>query len=404
MKQTWRWFGPEDSVSINDMRQAGVQGVVSSLHHIPTGDLWSVNEIEERQQCIATATNGGHSGLTWEVVESLPVSEHIKRQSGPWREHIAHYQQSLRHLAHCGVQVVCYNFMPVLDWTRTNLSYELPDGARCMRYDVVDFAAFDIHVLQRALAASDYPEEIVSHAADRFSRMDSAAADALAQNVVCGLPGAAQGYSLDQLREQLALYDGISADRLRRNQQEFLELVIPVAEAAGVRLCCHPDDPPFSLLGLPRVMSTEEDYRLLINAVDSPANGITLCTGSLGVRADNDLPGMVGRLGNRIHFVHLRNIQRESAGYRLSFHESAHLEGATDMVAVIAALLAEEQRRKDAGRADSAIPFRPDHGLEILTDLEQETQPGYPAIGRLRGLAELRGIITALTHSRTVHA
>lgn len=398
VKQTWRWFGPQDSVSINDMLQAGVQGVVTALHHIPTGDVWSVEQIKQRQAEIGRTGSGGESGLTWDVVESLPVSEDIKRQSGDWQTHIDHYKQSMRNLAACGIEVICYNFMPVLDWTRTDLSYELANGAKCMRYDLVDFAAFDIHILRRDRATDDYTDIIVDEAAIRYNAMDDVRRDALAANVVCGLPGAAQGYTLEKLKEQLALYDDISADKLRQHHVEFISEVVGTAEELSIRLCCHPDDPPFPLLGLPRVMSTEEDYRYLTTQVDSPANGITLCSGSLGVRADNDLPGMINRLGNKIHFVHLRNVQRESTGDKISFHEAAHLEGATDMVKVIGAILDEESRRSSSGRADISIAFRPDHGQEILSDLQISGQPGYPAVGRLKGLAELRGIIAALSH------
>jgi len=399
MKQTWRWFGPKDRVSVNDMLQAGVQGVVSALHHIPDGALWSVDEIQKRQAEIGRNGKGEASGLKWDVVESLPVSEDIKRQSGDWLTHVENYKQGILNLAQCGINVICYNFMPVLDWTRTDLAYELGNGARCMRYDVIDFAAFDIHILERAGAAQDFSPDIVTEAAKRFAAMDNSRREALAANVVCGLPGATQGYTLKMLKVQLAKYKAISEDVLRKHLMQFLGEVVPVAESVGVRLCCHPDDPPFPLLGLPRVISTEEDYRYLTNTIDSPSNGITLCSGSLGVRADNDLPGMVERLGDKIHFVHLRNVQRESTGPKITFHEAAHLDGATDMVALIRALLVEEQRRKAAGRADTSIPFRPDHGQEILSDIDTPGQPGYPAVGRLKGLAELRGIVTALSHA-----
>ena len=399
MKQTWRWFGPKDSVSVSHMLQAGVQGVVSALHHIPDDSVWSVAEIQKRQAEISRTDNGGESGLEWDVVESLPVSDAIKRQSDDWLVHVENYKQSLRHLASCGIKIVCYNFMPVLDWTRTDLAFELANGARCMRYDVVDFAAFDIHILKRTNAASDFTAQIVAEASTRFSSMDNTHQETLATNVMCGLPGTSQGYTLDKLQAQLALYDAISESTLRKHMIDFLAEVVPVAESLGVRLCCHPDDPPFPLLGLPRVMSTEEDYRFVTNTVNSPSNGITLCSGSLGVRADNDLPGMIERLGDKIHFVHLRNVERESTGEKISFHEASHLEGATDMVAVLRALLVEEQRRKAAGRADSVIPFRPDHGQQLISDIGYTGQPGYPAVGRLKGLAELRGIIAALSHS-----
>ena len=398
MRRTWRWFGPQDHVSIPDMRQAGVQGVVTALHHIPNGAVWPVAEIEARQALIAQHPQDPGSGLKWEVVESLPVSEDIKRQTGDWRAHIEAYKQSIRHLAQCGIHTICYNFMPVLDWTRTDLGYRLDNGARCMRFDVVDFAAFDIHILDRTGAHADFPDDVRDAAASRFAQMSDTRKTELMNNVVCGLPGAEEGYSLEDLRAQLALYDQLPAEVLRQHQIDFLEAVVPVAEEVGARLCCHPDDPPFPLLGLPRVMSTEADYRHLVTSVDAPANGITLCSGSLGVRSDNDLPGFMDRLGGKVHFIHLRNVAREGTRLPHSFHEAAHLEGATDMVALIAAILREERRRRHSGRADCDIPFRPDHGQDILSDLAGESQLGYPAVGRLKGLAELRGIVEALSH------
>jgi len=398
MKQTWRWFGPEDKVSIDDVMQAGAEGIVTALHHVPNGEVWTCQEIEKRQEDIGRSSLGQSTGFQWDVVESLPVSEDIKQQKRDWRLHIENYKQSLRNLAACGIEIVCYNFMPVLDWTRTDLGYQLANGARCMRYDAVDFAAFDIHILERKEAEKDFPEPIVEEAADRHEHMSEARKQELASNVVRGLPGAEQGYTLDQLREQLGHYENISDRVLRQHLSDFLTEIIPVAEDLGIRMCCHPDDPPFPLLGLPRIMSSEADYRQLTEFVDCPANGITLCSGSMGVRADNDLPGMVQRLGSKIHFVHLRNVARESSGEKISFHEAAHLEGATDMVALIQSILREEDQRKASGRSDVSIPFRPDHGQEILSDLHTPAQPGYPAIGRLKGLAELRGIINALSH------
>lgn len=399
MRQTWRWFGPNDTVSIDDISQAGVEGIVSALHHVPNGSIWSIEQIERRQSEIAQYRNGQPSGLAWDVVESLPVSESIKQQCGDWKEHLLNYKRSLENLAHCGIKTVCYNFMPLLDWTRTDLAYTLDNGARCMRFDLNDFATFDMHILKRKDARNDYPKDIIDEASIRFARMNEDTQKKLSQNIVCGLPGAEEGYSLDNLKEHLSLYDGISESKLRQHQVNFLDEIVPTAEQLGINLCCHPDDPPFSLLGLPRIMSSEEDYATLMNTVDSKANGITLCSGSLGVNADVDLPGMMNRWGNRVHFIHLRNITRETTGSKISFHEAAHLEGATDMVALIGAILNEEKRRKNAGDADCCIPFRPDHGQEILHDLNVAGQPGYPAIGRLKGLAELRGIATALAHA-----
>ncbi|PHP67815.1 mannonate dehydratase [Zhengella mangrovi] len=398
MKQTWRWFGPRDLVSVDDMMQAGVEGVVTALHHVPTGAVWSPEEIARRQEEIARMSDGAGSGLTWEVAESLPVSEDIKKQQGDWREHIANYKESLHNLAAAGVETICYNFMPVLDWTRTDLNWRLPSGATCMRFDYIDFAAFDIHVLRRENATFDFPEDVVEEAARRHAAMNEDDRQALARNVVFGLPGAAEHFTLDDVRRHIGEYADISPDRLRSHFIDFLSEVAPVAEDLGLRLCCHPDDPPFDLLGLPRVMSTEADYAAIMDAVDTPANGITLCTGSLGARPDNDLPGMMQRLGHRVHFLHLRNVKRDTAALRGSFYEAEHLGGDTDMVAVLAAALAEEQRRKAQGRADWSIPMRPDHGQDILDDLKRKAQPGYPAIGRLKGLAELRGIMAALSH------
>ena len=341
--------------------------------------------------------DGSPSELTWDVVESLPVSEDIKKQKNAWREHIEAYRQSMRNLADAGLEIICYNFMPVLDWTRTDLAWRLPTGATCMRFDLTDFALFDLHLLRRENAAEDYDESVREAAASRLSEMTPDQRDRLARNVVFGLPGAAERFSLEDVRAHLAEYDHISEDRLRTHLVDFLEQVVPLAEQLGLRLCCHPDDPPVSLLGLPRIVSTEAHYRAIMDAVDSPANGFTLCSGSLGARPDNDLPGMMERLGERVHFLHLRNVTRETPDIRGSFYEAEHLGGDTDMVALITAALREEARRKAEGRGDWSIPLRPDHGQDILDDLERRAQPGYPSIGRLKGLAEIRGIIAALS-------
>ncbi len=399
MRQTWRWFGPKDQTNVDDMLQTGVEGVVTALHQVPAGEVWTPDAIAVRQRDIAAMENGAPSGLAWEVVESLPVSEDVKKQQGDWRAHISNYKTSLRNLAAAGVETICYNFMPVLDWTRTDLAYRLRSGATCMRFDYVDFAAFDIHILARRGAAEDFPPEISIEAGRRFAVMDDAQKSTLLRNIVSGLPGAAERLTLDDVRQHLAEYDGISAERLRGNFLAFLEQITPLSEELGLRMCCHPDDPPIGLLGLPRVMSTEADHSAMIQAVDLPANGITLCSGSLGARPDNDLPGMMERLGDRVHFLHLRNVHRETPAIRGSFYEAEHLGGHTDMVALVGAVLAEEARRSQAGRRDISIPFRPDHGQDILDDLGRGSQPGYPTIGRLKGLAELRGIIAALTHT-----
>ncbi len=398
MRQTWRWFGPKDLVSIDDVRQAGAEGIVSALHHVPTGALWTPDEIEARKREIATMSDGSASTLTWDVVESLPVSEDIKKQKGDWRAHIETYKESLGNLAAAGIKVICYNFMPVLDWTRTDLAHRLPNGATCMRFDLVDFIAFDLFILERPGAAEDYEAAMREEATARFAAMDDAQKAALGNNVVCGLPGAAENFTMEDVRQHLAEYASMTPDQLRANMSAFLEEVAPVAQEFGLRLCCHPDDPPMPLLGLPRIMSTEADYRWLVEAVDLPTNGVTLCSGSLGARPDNDLPGMMERLGDRVHFLHLRNVKRETDALFGSFHEAGHLGGDTDMVALVQAALREEARRRAAGRADWSIPFRPDHGQDILDDQTRRTQPGYPSIGRLKGLAELRGIIAATRH------
>jgi mannonate dehydratase len=399
MRQTWRWFGPNDRVSIDDMMQAGVQGVVTALHHVPTGEVWSPEQIALRQAQLAAMRDGSPSGLAWEVVESLPVSEAIKTQTGDWRGHVQNWTQSMRNLHAAGIRVICYNFMPVLDWTRTDLEWRRPNGARCMRFDLTDFAAFDIHILERPGAAEDFPEDIRDAAARRFADMDDAARQQLAGNVVFGLPGAAEHLTMGDVRDLLQTYAPVTDAVLRRNFNDFLEQVAPVAQDLGMRLCCHPDDPPFALLGLPRVMSTEADYAERMAAVDLPANGITLCSGSLGARHDNDLPGMMRRLGDRVHFLHLRNVRRDSDTIPASFFEDEHLTGQTDMVDLIDAVLAEEARRRAAGREDWRIPMRPDHGQDILDDIGRGGQPGYPAIGRLKGLAELRGVELALSRN-----
>lgn len=398
MRQTWRWFGPNDAVSIDDLLQAGVQGVVTALHDIAPGEVWSSEQISQRQLEIARMADGSPSNLAWEVVESLPVSEDIKRQSGNWKQHIENYRKSLSNLHTSGIEVVCYNFMPVLDWTRTDLAFSQANGATCMRFDFVDFAVFDIHLLKRDNATDDFPEEIVELAQQRFASMSDSTQKALLNNIVCGLPGAATSMTEEDLRAHLSVYNNISVDQLRANLIDFLAEVAPHAESLGMRLCCHPDDPPFPLLGLPRIMSTESHYQQILDAVDIHSNGVTLCSGSLGARSDNDLPAMMERLGDRVYFLHLRNVQRETSELFGSFHESEHLAGATDMVALIAAIKKEEHKRKLAGRADCSIPFRPDHGQNILDDHNRVTQPGYPAIGRLKGLAELRGIVATMSH------
>lgn len=396
MRQTWRWFGPDDRTSLSDARQAGAEGIVTALHHVPPGEVWSADAIRKRQDEVSGQVIGAPTGLQWEVVESLPVSEALKTQSGPWRAHLQSYKDSMENLAAAGIRTVCYNFMPVLDWTRTQLAAPLPHGGTAMRFDIVDFAVFDLHLLGRTAGEADFSADVKQSARRRHDVMDDDQKRHLVRNVCAGLPGAAEFWTLSSLSEKLADYHAIDADDLRRAHIDFLSEVAPLAERLELRLCCHPDDPPFSLLGLPRIMSTAEDYRAILSAVDSRSVGMTFCTGSLGARPDNDITAMAIEFAARIHFVHLRNVTREAESVPCSFYEDEHLAGQTDMVAVIGALMSEERRRRDSGRADHRIPMRPDHGQDILDDLKRGAQPGYPAIGRLKGLAELRGVMAAL--------
>jgi len=398
MRQTWRWFGPDDIVSVTDIRQAGAEGVVTALHHIDNGALWTKEEIQKRLAYVTTKNDDAPTGLTWDVVESLPVSEDIKKQDGRWREHIDNYKKSLVNLAEFGIKTVCYNFMPILDWTRTDLQWRLPNGATCMRFDYIDYLVFDAHILRRRDAAALLSPETKESVERRHAKMTAEDEQQLTHNIVAGLPGANQNLTLSDITHLLEQYQSIDTDKLRQHLIAFLELVIPTAESHGIRLCCHPDDPPFPLLGLPRIMSTENDYQSMVTAVESASNGITLCSGSLGVRPDNDLPGMMRRLGPNVHFLHLRNVLREEQRMPGSFHEAEHLAGNTDMVELIKEILNEERRRERSGRSDFNIPMRPDHGQDILDDLNRQTQPGYPSIGRLKGLAELRGVTAALSH------
>lgn len=392
MRHTWRWFGPIDKVSVKDAAQAGAEGIVSSLHHIPTGTAWPADEIRKRQEEIR------RDGLEWELVESITISDSIKTMSGDWKTHIQAWAETLHRLAEAGISTVCYNFMPVLDWTRTDLRWTTPKGAKTMRFDLIDFVVFDLFMLERPNAAASYPEAVVEEAKRRFAGISDERRGVLSRSVGAGLPGSADGYTIAELRMALERYQGIDTARLRANLVDFLSEVAPVAEALGMRLCAHGDDPPWPLLGLPRILSTESDYRYILDAVDINANGVTFCTGSLGARPDNDLPAMAERLAPRIHFAHLRNVRREDGVVPGSFYEDEHLDGNTDMVAVVATLLKEEARRRAEGRADHRIFMRPDHGQEILDDLTRGAQPGYPAIGRLKGLAELRGIERTLSH------
>jgi mannonate dehydratase len=396
MRESWRWFGPEDPVTITDIRQTGATDIVSALHAIPAGEVWSLDAIQAHKALIED-DNAGHSPLHWTVVESIPVHEDIKLARPGYEKYIEAWAQSMENLAACGIKTICYNFMPVIDWTRTDLSYKLPNGAYALRFDQKKFAAFDLFILKREDATAEYTDVEINEAKQIFDTMSDVEKTELTNNIIAGLPGKmTDSYGLDDFRTMLAKYKNVDSDTLRANLFSFLETVLPRAEAHGVKLAIHPDDPPRDMLGLPRIICTADDLDILFAAQPSPSNGITLCVGTYSSRPDNDLPAMAKQFGPRIHFSHLRGVSRDPDEQR-SFFEASHLDSDIDMVAVIKELLSEETRRAQDGRDGQDIFIRPDHGFQMMDDIGKKVNPGYSTIGRMKGLAEVRGVIRALS-------
>lgn len=390
MKETWRWFGPDDPISLAHIKQAGATGIVSALHHLYRGEAWPLHDVLKRRDEILAA------GFEWSVVESIPIHNSIKLRSGPYRHFIGAWKDTLAALAKAGVRVICYNFMPVVDWTRTDLQWRLPATGYALRFDAVDFAAYDLFILEREGAKAEYSETRKRTAHGRFDSMPEARRNDLERTIIAGLPGAEASYNRETIRGFIADYRGLSADELRNNLAAFLQEVVPVAQDLGLRLAIHPDDPPWPLFGLPRVVSTADDVRMILTACDAPANGLTFCVGSFGARPDNDLLAMVREFAARVHFAHLRQVRREADG---SFHEAEHLDGSSDMVGLIRALMEEESHRRRIGRLDHEFPMRPDHGHLLADDIGKKVNPGYSLVGRLKGLAELRGVMHGLKYA-----